>query len=113
MNYLKYTNAYATLVRAIGTGKTEPDILSEMSTLRPHDADKIHINLLWEAETPLEVVAGQDLGRGEAMGLVGRVWLSVDTIKKYYLSLTQRSDRFKKLENQIREYSTQFTIDLR
>jgi len=94
-------------------GKTEPDILTEMATLRPHDADKIHVNLLWEAEVPLEVVAGQDLGRGEAVGLVGRVWLSVDTIKKYYLSLTQRSDRFKKLENQIREYSIQFTMDLR
>lgn len=94
-------------------GKTEPDILTEMATLRPHDADKIHVNLLWEAEVPLEIVAGQDLGRGEAMGLVGRVWLSVDTIKKYYLSLTQRSDRFKKIEKQIREYSTQFTMDLR
>jgi len=89
-------------------GKTEPDILKEMATLRPHDADKIHVNLLWEAEVPLEVVAGQDLGRGEAMGLVGRVWLSVDTIKKYYLSLTQRSDRFKKLELKVKEYSKQF-----
>jgi len=94
-------------------GKTEPDILTEMATLKPHDADKIHVNLLWEAEVPLEVVAGQDLGRGEAVGLVGRVWLSVDTIRKYYLSLTQRSDRFKKLENKVREYSAQFAVDLR
>lgn len=89
-------------------GKTEPDILGELTSLKPHDADKIHVNLLWEAEVPLEVVAGQDLGRGEAIGLMGRVWLSVDTIKKYYLSLTQRSDQFKRLENQVKEYSKQF-----
>ena len=64
--------------------------------------------MLWEAEVPLEVVAGQDLGRGEAIGLMGRIWLSVDTIKKYYLSLTHRSDRFKRLEAQVKEYSRQF-----
>ena len=48
-------------------GKTEPDVLKELTTLLPHDADRIHVNLLWEAEVPLEVVAGQDLGRGEAL----------------------------------------------
>ncbi len=93
---------------SVWKGKTEPDVLTEMTTLLPHDADRIHVNLLWEAGVPLEVVAGQDLGRGEAIGLMGRVWLSVDTIKKYYLSLTQRSERFKRLEVQVREYSKQF-----
>lgn len=50
-------------------------------------------------------MAGQDLGRGEEVGLVGRIWLSIDTIKKYYLSLTQRSERFQELKAQIIEYS--------
>jgi len=60
-------------------------------------ADKIHVNLLWEAKVPLEVVAGQFIGRGEALGPVGRIWLSTDTIKKRYLSLTQRSGRYKEM----------------
>lgn len=88
--------------------KLEPDVYKELTSLLPHDADKIHVNLLWEAHVPLEVVAGQDLGRGEALGLMGRVWLSVDTIRKYYLSLTQRSGRFKRLETQVKEYGKQF-----
>lgn len=86
-------------------GKLEPDIYKELTTLLPHDADRIHVNLLWEAKVPLEVVAGQYLGRGEGIGLVDRIWLSTDTIKKYYLSLTQRSERFQKIKAQIIEYS--------
>jgi len=56
----------------------------------------------------LEVVAGQDLGKGEGLGLVGRGWKSVDIIKKHYLSLTQRSDRYQQMLSKVREYSKQF-----
>jgi len=89
-------------------GKADPDVLSEFSQLKPHDADKIHCNLCWEAGIPLEVVAGQDLGGGEGLGLVGRGWKSVDIIKKHYLSLTQRSDRYQQMLQKVRDYSAQF-----
>ena len=53
------------------SGKIEPSLYQQPITLQPHDSDKIHCNLLWEAETPLEVVAGECLGGNEAIGLVG------------------------------------------
>jgi len=56
----------------------------------------------------LEVVAGQYLGRGEGIGLMGRGWLDINTIKKHYLSLTQRSERIQKLRSQVRMYSERF-----
>ena len=89
-------------------GKLDPSLFKELTTLRPHDAGKIHVNLLWEAEIPLEVVAGKYLGKNEGIGLMGRGWLSIETIKKHYLSLTQRAERFQKLMNQVTEYSTRF-----
>jgi len=89
-------------------GKCDPDILKEFSLLRPHDADKIHCNLCWEAEIPLEVVAGEVLGKGEGLGLVGRGWRSTDIIKKHYLSLTQKSPRYKKMLAKVTEFSKQF-----
>jgi len=92
-------------------GKLEPSLFKELTTLRPHDADKIHVNLLWEAGVPLEVVAGQYLGRGEGIGLMGRGWLDINTIKKHYLSLTQRSERFQKLMQQVHDYSHRFNGD--
>jgi hypothetical protein len=96
------------ILKAYFDGKIEPSLLKELTTLQPHDADKIHCNLLWEAEVPLEVVAGQYLGQGEGIGLMGRGWLDINTIKKHYLSLTARSDRFKELEQQVRDYSGRF-----
>lgn len=89
-------------------GKVDPGLLMDLSTLRPHDADKIHCNLCWEAEIPLEVVAGQYLGKSEGLGLVGRGWLSIDTIRKYYLSLSQRSDRYKRMLARVSSYASQF-----
>lgn len=89
-------------------GKVDPDVYQEFITLNPHDADKIHCNLLWEAGAPLEVVAGQFLGRGEGIGLVGRGWKSLDVLKKHYLSLTQRSPKFKAMRAKIDEYAGQF-----
>lgn len=82
--------------------------IRELVHLQPHDADKIHCNLLWEAEVPLEVVAGQYIGGQEAIGLVGRGWLSLDTIKKHYLSLTARSKRFQKIRAKVTDYSQPF-----
>lgn len=85
--------------------KVDPGLLKQLTTIKPRYADKLHCNLLWEADVPLEVVAGQYLGQGEGVGLVGRIWLKVDTIKDYYLSLTRRSTKFQKIMNQIRKYS--------
>lgn len=92
-------------------GKVDPALLKQLTTIHPHAADKIHVNLLWEAGMPLEVVAGQYLSRGEGIGLVGRGWLSIETIRKYYLSLTRRSKRFQELRDQVRDYSTCFTVN--
>jgi hypothetical protein len=89
-------------------GKVDPSLLKEFTSLRPHDADKIHVNLLWEAEVPLEVVGGLDLGGSEGIGLCGRGWLDVNVIKKYYLSMTARSPRFQKTRDQITAYSNIF-----
>lgn len=89
-------------------GKVEPSLLQEFATLRPHDSDKIHCNLLWEARIPVEVVAGKYLGQGEGVGLMGRIWLDVNTITKYYLSLSERSDRMKEYRKQVTEYSQRF-----
>ena len=85
-------------------GEVEPSLLKEFESLRPHDADKIHVNLLWEAEVPLEVVGGQFLGGSEGLGLMGRGWLDLNVIKKYYLSMTARSERFKKIRESVAAY---------
>ena len=85
-----------------------PNLFQELAALKPHDADKIHVNLLWEAGIPLEVVAGQYIGRGEGIGLMERGWLDINTIKKHHLSLTQRSERFQELMQQVQQYSTRF-----
>jgi len=109
--YTELRNIYKEIRSALAKyfeGKLEPSLFTEITTLKPHDADKMHVNLLWEAEVPLEVVAGQYLGQGEGVGLMGRGWLSINTIKKYYLSLTQRSQRFKALKKQVSDYSKQF-----
>lgn len=90
------------------TGNVDPSLLKEFITLKPHDADKIHVNLLWEAEIPLEVVGGQFVGKSEGIGMMGRGWLDINVIKKHYLSLTGRSERMKKLQNQVRQYSERF-----
>lgn len=102
--YVKIRN----VLRAYFQEIADPSLLKEFITLRPHDADKIHVNLLWEAEIPLEVVAGQFLGHSEGLGLMGRGWLDINVIKKYYLSLTRRSERFRKLEKQVHTYSKRF-----
>lgn len=90
-------------------GKLDPHIYKEITTIRPHDADNIHVNLLWEAGILLEVVAGHFLGKGEGVGLVGRGWLTLDVIKKHYLSLTQRSKRFQKLMAELEKYRSQLS----
>jgi hypothetical protein len=109
--YSELTKIYKAIRKALSDyydGKVEPGLLREFSTIRPHLADKIHVNLLWEAGVPLEVVAGEYLGRGEGSGLMGRGWLTIDIIKKYYLSLTRRSERFQKIRQQVHEYSQKF-----
>lgn len=96
------------ILRKAYEGKIDPSLLQEFVTMRPHDADKIHVNMLWEAGVPLEIVAGEYLGQGEGIGLMGRGWLDLNTIKKHYLSLTTRSKRFQKIRNRITQYSRHF-----
>lgn len=91
-------------------GKVDPSLAKEFSTIRCHDADKLHVNMLWEAGVPLEVVAGQYLGNSEGIGLLGRGWLAIDVIKKHYLSLTQRSHRFQRIEQNVRDYAQKVLI---
>ena len=109
--YKALLDVYGTIRNVVAEeyrGKVEPSVFKELTDLKPHDADKIHVNLCWEAEIPLEVVAGDYLGGMEASGLCGRVWLSVDTIKKYYLSLNKRSKRMGKIYAKVKEYAHQF-----
>jgi len=92
--------------------KIDPSLLKELTTIRPHDADKLHCNLLWEADVKLEILAGQYLGRGEGIGLVGRGWLDLNTIKNHYLSLTQRSKKFQETILSIAKYASEtFKVD--
>lgn len=63
----------------------------------------------FHARAPLEVVAGEYLGGNEAIGLVGRVWLDINTIKKHYLSLTARSKRIQNIRDKIARYARQFS----
>ena len=95
----------ASAVKSYCEGRVDAHLLAEFAKLRPHGADKLHVNLLWEARVPLEVVAGQYLGRGEGIGLVGRGWLDLNTLKNHYLSLTKRSKRFGKIMERIKAYS--------
>jgi len=89
-------------------GRLEPALSHTLTTLKPHYSDKIHCNLLWEAEVPLEVTAGEYEGGEEGTGLVGRIWLDTNTIKKYYLTLDAESKRMKKIRNKIVAYSRIF-----
>jgi len=95
-------------LEAFYDGKVEPAILKEMATLRPHDADKIHCNLLWEAGIPVEVVAGKYLGGNEGLGLMGRIWLRTETITRYYLMLSENSPKMKEYLQQVKTYSAKF-----
>jgi hypothetical protein len=109
--YTELTDIYRRIKTALSeywSEKLDPALFKEFATLRPHDADKIHCNLLWEAEVPLEVVAGQYLGQSEGIGLMGRIWLDINTIKKHYLSLTARSERFQKIRAEVTGYSQRF-----
>jgi hypothetical protein len=92
-------------------GKIDPSLMKEFSTIRCHDADKLHVNMLWEAGVPLEVVAGQFLGKNEGVGLMGRGWLAIDVIKKHYLSLTQRSHRFQRIQQNVRDYAQKVLVE--
>lgn len=110
-NYRELRGIYKEIRQALAEyyeGKLDPSLFKELTTIRPHDANKIHVNLLWEAGISLEVIAGEYLGHGEGIGLTGRGWLDINTIKKHYLSLTQRSEGFKRLLRQIRLYSRRF-----
>lgn len=89
-------------------GKVDPSLLRELTDLKPHDADKIHVNMCWEAEIPIEVVAGDWLGGIEGNGLCGRIWKSTDTIKKFYLTLNKRSKRMDKIYGKAKLYARQF-----
>ena len=112
--YKELKQVYRT-IRAVLTeeyqGKVDPSLAKEFSTIRCHDADKLHVNMLWEAGVPLEVVAGQYLGKNEGIGLMGRGWLAIDVIKKHYLSLTQRSHRFQKIQQNVREYAQKVLVE--
>lgn len=102
---------YATIKRVMAEeyrGKLEPSVFKQLTDLKPHDADKIHVNLCWEAGIPIEVVAGDWLGGQEGNGLCGRIWKSTDTIKKYYLALNKRSKRMAKIYEKVKEYAHQF-----
>jgi len=94
-------------LNAFYAGKVDPNLLQELTTINPHDADKLHCNLLWEADVKLEILAGQYLGRGEGIGLVGRGWLDLNTIKNHYLSLTQRSKKFQETILSITKYASE------
>jgi hypothetical protein len=109
--YEELLQIYKEINQALGQyyeGKLDPSTYKELTTIKPHDSDRIHVNMLWEAEIPLETVAGEYLGRGEGIGLMGRIWLDINTIRKHYLSLTRRSKRFQKLQKKLGTYSQKF-----
>ena len=89
-------------------GKVEPSILKEFSSLRPHDADKIHCNLLYEAGIRVEELIGKYIGGQEAKGLFGRVWLDPKTVTKYYLMLSERSPKIEEQRQQVIKYAERF-----
>jgi len=112
--YDELKTLYATIRRILTEeygGKVDPSLMKEFSTIRCHDADKLHVNMLWEAGVPLEVVAGQFLGKNEGVGLMGRGWLAIDVIKKHYLSLTQRSHRFQRIQQNVRDYAQKVLVE--
>lgn len=95
------------ILSAYYEGKADPSLLKEFITLRPHEADKIHVNLLWEAEIPLEVVAGQFLGQGEGIGLMGRGWLDINVIKK---TLSQLNTTLRTFQETTRSSALTVTV---
>ena len=112
--YNELTQTYQNIQQAVKEtyeGKIDPSLLKEFATLRPHDADKLHVNMLWEAGVPLEIVAGQFLGNDEGIGLEGRGWLDINVIRKYYLSLSQRSHRFQKIQQGVRDYAQKVLVE--
>jgi len=105
---------YETIKRVMAEeyrGNIEPSVFKQLTDLKPHDADKIHVNLCWEAGIPIEVVAGDWLGGQEGNGLCGRIWKSTDTIKRYYLALNKRSKRMAKIYGKAKLYAKQFNGD--
>jgi hypothetical protein len=111
LDYTEILTVYRTIRQALTEyyeGKLDPGLFKQLTTIRPHDADRIHVNLLWEADVPLEVVAGEYVGAGEGVGLVGRGWLNIEVIKKHYLSLTRHSEKFLKIQAKVTEYAKRF-----
>jgi hypothetical protein len=111
MTYDEIMNTYKTIRHTLAEyykDKLDPNLYNQLTSLRPHDADRIHVNLLWEAKVSLEVVGGEYSGKGEGVGLVGRGWLDINVIKKYYLSLTKRSEGFQDVRKQIANYAKRF-----
>jgi hypothetical protein len=109
--YDELTHIYKEIRNALSRyyqGQIAPDLFEQLTTIRPHDADKIHINMLWEAEIPLEVAVGKYLGAGEGQAYFGRIWLDLNTVKKHYLSLDEKGERFQKLRAGITKYSAIF-----
>jgi len=86
------------------TGKLEPSLFNELTNLKPHDADKIHCNLLFEAEASCEDIAGEYKGGTEGSGNMGRGWLDINTIWKYYLTYSARSQRFQRKKRQVKTF---------
>ena len=102
---------YDTIRRVVAQeyrGKVDPSLLKELTDLKPHDADKIHVNMCWEAGIPIEVVAGDWLSGIEGNGLCGRIWKSTDTIKKFYLTLNKKSKRMEQIYGRVKLYAKQF-----
>jgi hypothetical protein len=85
-------------------GKLKPNLLKELTSLKPHDSDKIHCNLLFEAGASVEDIAGEYKGGNEGSGNMGRGWLDINTIWKYYLTYSARSQRFQKKKRQVKTF---------
>ena len=109
-HYQELLNIYKEIQQALKqfyTDKLQPSLFNELTSLKPHDADKIHCNLLFEAGASIEDIAGEYKGGTEGSGNMGRGWLDINTIWKYYLTYSARSERFQEKKRQVKAFCSQ------
>jgi integrase len=82
---------------------------SQFDDVTPHTGRHLHVNLLAERGVPLEYIAGDAEG-GRAY--VGVGWTDLTTLKRHYLTLSERMGLFRSIISAAREKSPALAVKM-